>query len=165
VQAEHFFTAVGADASRTQLFVGVSSAESATGGIAGVFRLIPFNEGIQSPAVISCTRMCFPFYFGFLNSFCNFTFVRSGQLAAGPDRVLGDQRDGQRQPFALGFRYCFGFDVSLGQSHCLCCGQHVAFGMIARLTCAHQEIHSLSRETQAGNIGAKWQRKRNRSKL
>jgi hypothetical protein len=48
---------MGADASRTQLFVGVSSMASATGGIGGVFRLIPFNEGSQNPAIISGTPM------------------------------------------------------------------------------------------------------------
>jgi hypothetical protein len=47
---------MGADASRTQLFVGVSSMASATGGIGGVFRLIPFNEGTQNPAIISGTH-------------------------------------------------------------------------------------------------------------
>jgi hypothetical protein len=54
---QHFFTALGADPSRSRLFLGVSSTEGATGGIGGVFRLTPFNEGPQNPAIISATNL------------------------------------------------------------------------------------------------------------
>jgi len=55
--ATHYFTAIGADSFRTQIYVGVSSTNSVSGGIAGIFRLIPFNEGDQNPVIISATSV------------------------------------------------------------------------------------------------------------